>query len=494
MKNLPLKNRILFFGDNLEILREKIPDESFDLIYLDPPFSSNRDYNILFQEGLQESEAQIQAFEDTWHWSRDAEKIFEELIGVRKSKTRTNENIADLMQALEKIIKKNDVMAYLTMMTIRFIELHRVLKNTGSLYLHCDPTASHYLKIILDVVFGKKNFRNEIIWFYKTGGASKKWFAKKHDTIFFYTKSDNYAFNLQKEKSYMMHTYGFKKSEFFKDEKGQYTWVFMKDVWEIPAVGSADKERLGYPTQKPEALLERIIKASTNEGNWVLDPFCGCGTTIAVAEEFNRRWVGIDITMLAVNLIRRRLANKFAGKYLPISVDGIPRDLASAKALWKKNPFEFEYWILDLVEAVPAQSKSKEKMRGPDKGIDGVMNFLVDVDNGSYKYGKALVQVKGGGVERKDIATLKGDVEREGAQCGVFITLEEPTQPMREEAVKAGLFKVPFTVKEFPKIQIITVKELLFSRKRPDLPFPPKPYHKEAQKVENNNSFQYGIL
>ncbi|MBI3335523.1 MAG: restriction endonuclease [Candidatus Portnoybacteria bacterium] len=498
----PLKNRTLFFGDNLEILREKIPDESFDLIYLDPPFNSNRNYNILFQEGLQESEAQVQAFEDSWHWTQDTEKIFQELIGVRKSDTKINENISDLMQALEKIVKKNDVMAYLTMMTIRLIELHRVLKSTGSLYLHCDPTASHYLKIILDVVFGKKNFRNEIVWAYRGGGAPHKDFGRRHDIILRYSKSDDYSFYPDPVRMpYQAEGIGRVDESMWGRHKGtdkiykpHPLGKIPEDWWIINPLNANDPERLGYPTQKPEALLERIIKSSTKEGDWVLDPFCGCGTTVAVAEQLNRRWVGIDITMLAINLIRHRLTSKFAGKYLPITIDGIPRDLGSARALWKKNPFEFEYWVLDMVEAVPAQSKTKERMRGADKGIDGVMNFIVDVSNGDFKYGKALVQVKGGHVERKDIATLKGDIERERAKCGVFVTLEEPTKPMREEAVKAGTFKVPFTVKEFSKVQIITIKELLFSRKRPELPLPPKPYHKEAQRVELNDSIQNGIF
>ena len=508
MKALPLENRTLFFGDNLEILREKIPDESFDLIYLDPPFNSNRNYNILFKEGLQESEAQVQAFEDSWHWTHDTEKVFQELVGVRKSQTKINENIADLMQALEKIVKKNDVMAYLTMMTIRLIELRRVLKDTGSLYLHCDQTASHYLKIILDVVFEKRNFRNEIIWSYNKWAVGQKIFSRNHDVILFYGKDISHIkFNtlLQPRAPSTLKRFGNKmiisaidpktgKRMPSKIKDDESAGVKMSDVWSVPIIAPVSKERIGYPTQKPEALLERIIKASTNEGDFVLDPFCGCGTTIAVAEQLKRKWVGIDITMLAVNLIRRRLADKFDGRYLPIIIDGIPRDLASAKALWKKNPFEFEYWVLDMVEAVPAQSKSKERMRGADKGIDGVINFLIDVSNGDWKYGKALVQVKGGHVERKDIATLKGDVEREKAACGIFITQEEPTRPMRDEAVKAGSFNVPFTVKEFSKIQVITVKELLFSRKRPNLPFPPKPYHKEAKRVEDNHAIQNGIF
>src|SRR6266566_215711 len=302
-----MNNRSLYFGDNLEVLREKFPgnDGYFDLIYLDPPFNSNRNYNVLFKEGLVDSEAQTHAFEDSWHWTHEAQAEFDHLV------TNTNEAISNLMLALEKVVGHNDVLAYLTMMTVRLFELHRVLKSTGSIYLHCDPTASHYLKILMDTVFGVSNFRNEIIWFYKTGGASKRHFSRKHDVILFYTKTDDYVFNAQKEKSYMMHEYGFKKSDFQKDEQGQYTWVYMKDVWEIPSIGSADSQRLGYPTQKPLALLERIIGASSNAGDVVLDPFCGCGTTIDAAQRLERRWIGIDITSIATNLIKTRLLDTY---------------------------------------------------------------------------------------------------------------------------------------------------------------------------------------
>jgi len=484
-----MKNRTLYFGDNLEILRKKIPDKTFDLIYLDPPFNSNRNYNVLFKEGLQDSPAQVQAFEDSWHWNEDSKHTFDHLV------TKSTGDISNLMQALEKMIGHNDMLAYLTMMTVRLIELHRVLKNTGSIYLHCDPTASHYLKVVMDAIFGKKNFRNEIIWFYKTGGASKDHFSKKHDTIFFYTKTEDYFFCPQKEKSYMMHEYGFKKSEFFKDEKGQYTFVLMKDVWEIPSVGSADKQRLGFPTQKPEALLERIIKASSKEGDLILDPFCGCGTTVSVAERLKRNWVGIDITTLAINLIKRRLRDQFGLGVKQIITDGLPTDLAAAKEMFTKDAFQFEYWALDLINAMPGPSKSKENMRGADKGIDGIVTFYKGATNGKTEYGKAIVQVKGGATHRNDIATLKGDVEREKADCGIFITLEAPTKPMIQEAVDAGSFSVMFSDKfEFPKIQTLTVEELL-KGKQPNLPYGlVKNYHKEAKAVEEDNNIRQNNL
>ena len=498
-----MQNRTLYFGDNLEILRDKFPDKPdgdgyFDLIYLDPPFNSNRDYNVLFKEGVTDSQAQVQAFEDSWHWTDEAQYIFEELVGTRKSKTKINEQVSNLMQALEKLVGHNDVLAYLTMMTIRLIELRRVLKKTGSIYLHCDPTASHYLKIVMDAIFGKQNFQNEIIWHYRRWSAAASRFQRMHDIIFWYTKSDKYIFtkplqpytNPEYIEDTVRGVVGGKLVR-LKDEKGEYLkrekenkGVLMHDVWEdINFIPPTAKERLGYPTQKPEALLERIINASSKEGDLILDPFCGCGTTVAVAERLNRQWVGIDITALAINLIKKRIQNQFPGRPMRITVDGLPKDLTGAKSLFKKDPFEFEYWVLDLVNAMPAQSKSKENMRGADKGIDGIITFIKDMKDNKPIFGRLVVQVKGGGVQRNDIATLKGDVEREKADGGLFITLEEPTRPMREEAVGAGKFGVSFSKFEFPKIQIITIKELLLG-KRPNIPLMSMPYYKKAQAVK----------
>lgn len=526
-----MQNRTLFFGDNLEILREKFPDKPdadgyFDLIYLDPPFNSNRDYNVLFKEGATDSQAQVQAFGDSWHWTTEAQKAFEELVGVKSSKTKINEQISNLMLALEKLVGHNDVLAYLTMMTIRLIELKRVLKKTGSIYLHCDPTASHYLKLMMDAIFGKQNFKNEIVWHYRRWTNVSSRFKAMHDIILFYTKSNEHTFNLieieptesQKaviEKGYNVNSVmkgGIKILQLliYNKEKvanlvksgildlSKYGNIINRDtikteandVWDIQYLHSQAKERLGYPTQKPEALLERVIKASSKEGDWVLDPFCGCGTTVAVAEKLDRKWIGIDITTLAINLIKHRLRKQFVDKNIKIWVDGLPKDLSGAKALFKKDPFQFEYWCLDLVNAMPAQNKTKENMRGADKGIDGVITFMKGIaEKGGYEYGKILVQVKGGGVQRSDIATLKGDVEREKAEGGLFITLEESTLPMRQEAVSSGSFGVNFSKVEFPKIQIITVKDLL-NDKTPNLPSWSEPYYKQAKKVEVDNKNQ----
>lgn len=491
-----MQNRTLCFGDNLEVLREKIPDETFDLIYLDPPFNSNRNYNVIFKEGMVESSAQTNAFEDSWHWTQGTQKIFDHLV------RETNENISNLMQSFAKILGlQNDMMAYLTMMTIRLIELRRVLKSTGSIYLHCDPTASHYLKIVMDAVFGAKNFRNEIIWTYRRWPSKSKMFQTMHDTIFFYVKdaNKNYVFNtiLQPLADITLKIHKGKKQQatfidgkrLSRDQEEESIGTPIPDYWYIPAVAGNAKERLGYPTQKPEALLDRIIEASSNEGDLILDPFCGCGTTIAVAEKLNRNWIGIDVSSLAIKVIKDRLSQQFAGKSLlqKITIDGLPKDLNGAKLLFGKNPWDFEYWALFLIKgAIPSKNKTPENMKGADKGIDGVITFLKDASKNEY--GKIIIQVKGGHTQRNQIATLKGDVEREKAEGGLFITLEEPTRPMIEEAILAGSYKTNYSLKEFPKIQILTIKELLAGI-QPDLPYGlVKNHFKQAQPIENNNN------
>jgi len=501
------KNK-LYFGDNLAILREHIPDESVDLIYLDPPFNSKATYNVLFSEknGTQ-SAAQITAFEDTWHWGMESEAAYHEIVtGGGK--------LADLVGALRQFLGSNDMMAYLTMMAIRLQEMHRVLQDTGSLYLHCDPTASHYLKLVMDAVFGPVSFKNEISWrrSHPRGQASTR-FGSNHDVLLFYVKdaskacwnppymtydpvkaAQQYSVTDDDGRRYQLTsllnpnpnrpnlTYEFmgvtkvwrwtrKRMEaeaakgriivprggkgiprykrYLDEQKG----VPVDDFWGDIKIANG-LERLGYPTQKPEALLERIIKASSNAGDVVLDPFCGCGTAIAVAERLHRRWVGIDITHLAIALMKHRLHDTFVDELSPYEVIGDPKDLGGACALAQEDRYQFEWWALSLVDAQPAQDKKK----GADKGIDGLIYFI---DNAEGKLKRILVQVKSGHVMRSQVSDLCHAVDRENAAIGLFITLEEPTRPMIEEAATASFYEAKELGKKYPRLQILTIEELL---------------------------------
>ena len=524
----------LYFGDNLSVLREQIADESVDLIYLDPPFNSNATYNVLFEEKSgQASTAQITAFDDTWHWDLGSEAAYREVV------TDGPQQLGKLLMAMREFLGQNDMMAYLTMMAQRLAELHRVLKPTGSIYLHCDPTASHYLKLLMDSVFGKEFFRNEVIW-KRTGshGGAKRW-GPIHDTILFFSRTDEYLWNRsfqEYSREYIEKNYG------QEDERGPYQLVSLTGAgtrrshsgqawrginptdsgrhWAIPAsslqaaypnrsdlsdltsqdkldlleqagliywppsgtiprqiryldegegvpiqdvvtdippIGARARERLSYPTQKPEALLERIINASSNEGDVVLDPFCGCGTAVAVAERLKRRWIGIDVTHLAISLMKHRLHDTFGEDLSAYSIAGLPEDVESARALATESEhdgrYQFEYWALGLIDARPSGK------RGADAGIDGYINFF---DDNSGRAKQIIVQVKSGHVNRGMIATLKGDMEREDAAIGVLITLAEPTEPMNQEAIGAGFYEpAGLPGNQYPKVQILTIEQLL---------------------------------
>jgi len=459
-----LKTNVLYYGDNLEILRKYIPDNSIDLVYLDPPFNSKKDYNILFKEnGGVESEAQIKAFTDTWHWTQAAENTYHDIV------TNGPLKVGQLIGALHDAIGQNDVMAYLVMMASRLIELHRVLKPTGSLYLHCDPTASHYLKLVLDQVFGPTNFTNEVIWYKNSGGIGRKSFSKRHDTLFSYHKSANYFYDGKAVGDLREQNEGTFGGYFGIDENGRkwrgvrksgklYKYYMDEpknpdDVWIVAQIPERDKtERLGYETQKPLALLERIIKASSNEGDIVLDPFCGCGTALVAAQKLNRRWIGIDITHLAITLMRNRLKDSFG---IDAEVVGEPVDLASAKSLARQDRYQFQWWALGLIKARPLG----EKKKGADKGIDGVIQFI---DDPSGKPKRAVVQVKSGHVGVNAIRELKAVAAHDA--LGIFITLEPPTGPMQTEAVSAGFYHSPGWNKDYPKIQILTIEELLHGK------------------------------
>ncbi len=508
------KNK-LYFGDNLDILREHVPEESVDLIYLDPPFNSNATYNALFKEVSGEgSTAQIQAFDDTWHWSMETEYAYQGVVmhGPKK--------LADLLQAMRSFLGQNDMMAYLTMMAERTVELHRVLKPTGSIYLHCDPTASHYLKLLMDAAFGPGTFRNEISWHRSNPKSLHSMnFPNCRDVILRYSKTHVVTFN----KLFTEHDISYvSKAYKYMDEQGRqyrllpllnpndnrpnltYEFLGVTRVWrwsrermqkayedglvvqlkpgavpqyklyledskgktitndwnDIPQ--AAGGEHLGYPTQKPEALLERIIRTSSNEDDVILDPFCGCGTAVTVAERLKRRWIGIDVTHIAISLMKYRLHDTFGDQLSPYEVVGAPLDVASARALALESEhdgrYQFEYWALGLVDARPANSRRK----GADAGVDGYINFF---DDATGKAKTVLVQVKSGRVRRDHVATLKGDMAREKAALGLLIVLESPTQPMLQEAMAAGVY-VPkyFPSHQFPCVQVVTIEDLLDGR------------------------------
>jgi site-specific DNA-methyltransferase (adenine-specific) len=503
------KNK-LYLGDNLDILRNYVEDESVDLIYLDPPFNSNATYNVLFQEKSGEkSAAQITAFEDTWHWGQESEYAYQEI--VRESPKK----LADLIQAFRMFLGQNDMMAYLTMMAQRMYELNRVLKPTGSIYLHCDPTASHYLKLLMDAVFGFDKYRNEIIWKRTSGHSDATKYGRVHDVILYYSKNDNPVWNKTHqtyEDSYINQYYRYQDQDGRRWMSGDlgaagllgggydYEWKGIRRIWRVPektmeqleqdgrifytkngiprikryldeseglpiqdtwtdieALRSWHQERLNYPTQKPEAILERIIIASSNEKDLILDPFCGCGTAVAVAERLHRRWIGIDITHLAITLMRHRLSNAFGNELSPYEIIGQPKDLESARVLAQESEhegrYQFEWWALGLVDARPAQDKQK----GADKGIDGYVYFF---DDNSGKAKTIIVQVKSGHVSASHIRDLKGVIDREKAEIGVYITLEEPTKPMKEEAASTGFYEPEhFPGNYYPRIQILTIQE-----------------------------------
>ena len=455
----------LYYGDNLKVLREYIPDSSVDLIYLDPPFNSKADYNILYKEPTGEpSEAQITAFEDTWHWTEDTERTFLEITKVASPK------VIEMMRSFRNFIGENDVMAYLTMMCVRLVELQRVLKPTGSIYLHCDPTASHYLKILMDVIFGKKNFRNEIVWCYRGGGTPKKDFGHRHDIILRYSKSEEYNFfpdlvRIPYQAEGISRTddamWGKHKGT-DKVYKPHPLGKVPEDWWAMNILNANDPERLGYPTQKPLALLERIIKSSSEEGQVLLDPFCGCGTSITAAQDLKRHWIVIDITHLSINLIKWRMKHMFGLEpRKDYKVIGEPEDLNGAKELASQNRYQFQWWATALIDARPYGDKKK----GSDTGIDGYLYYQED----QKTINKAIVSVKSGKPSVNDIRDLGHVIEREKSEIGILITLSPPTKDMKEEAAKKGFYESQTLHKIFPKLQILTIKEIL-SGKKPQTP------------------------
>lgn len=528
----------LYYGDNLHVLRELLQhryDGFVDLVYLDPPFNSNRNYSVLFaNKSGEKSDAQIEAFEDTWQWGPQAEAEFRELLH------QENTDVAEMMEALRSFLGENEMMAYLVMMANRLLLLHKALKPTGSLYLHCDPTASHYLKIVLDGVFGAVNFLSEVVWKRTSSHSSSKRWGPIHDVILLYAKSEEFTWNKvyqPYDESYIDQFYR------YKDENGKYTvgdltgsgtrkgdsgkpwkginptakgrhWAvpvniikdaapeknldslstqekldildsiglvhwpergtmprlkrYLRDdkgtviqdiIVDISPVQPHAREKLGYPTQKPLALLERIIQASSNEGDIVMDPFCGCGTAVHAAQKLGRQWIGIDITHLAISLIEKRLNDAFPG--IEYEVHGTPKDLGGARDLFQRDPFQFEWWACSLVNAQPYGGKK----RGADSGIDGLIYF----EDEKNKVKKIIVQVKGGNVGVKYIRELISVVDREKAAIGLFISLNEPTKPMITEALKAGYYESPHFA-PVEKIQILSIEGLMDKTHMPHYP------------------------
>ena len=527
-------NRLLF-GDNLPWLRDLklFPDASVDLVYLDPPFNSNADYNVLFREASGEaSQAQFHAFTDTWNWA-DAAQTYAEFVDHCP-----NTAVVEMVEALHSFLKNSPMMAYLAMMAPRLVELHRVLKPTGSLYLHCDPTASHYLRMLLDGIFGAENFRNEIAWKRTTAHNDPKRFGRIGDRLLFYSNSAQKTFNRSSGEYSVEQLSRYK----YEDESGKFRaenltaphlsktrtiewrgthpgpdrqWRFsveelerlyaegrillqkdgrprkdgmkeylheaggppLQDIWTDIILAPTSGERLGYPTQKPQALLERIIAASSNKGDIVLDPFCGCGTTIHAAQKLGRQWVGIDVTYLAINLIKRRLRDAF-GKAAKFEEKGQPTDFGSAKRLAELDKWQFQQWALSLID--DARPRTEGDGKGADRGVDGMLYFYESRD----KREKILVQVKGGGVKRSDVATLLGDVNNQKFVGGILITLEKPTKPMREEAADAGRYESKlWHDKDYPKIQMLTIEGLLSGKERVEAPPQMNPFAKAQRET-----------
>jgi len=464
------EGNVLYYGDNLDVLRRHIRDESIDLIYLDPPFNSNADYNVLFSEHGEKAAAQVQAFTDTWTWDTDARRDYEEIV-------EAGGRVADTMRAFYTMLGGSDMMAYLARMSLRLVELHRVLKPTGSLFLHCDPTASHYLKLLLDSIFGPKHFRNEIAWCYwGPGSPGQRQFSRKHDVILWYAAGPTWTFNADAvrvahaDKTVENYKVGLVGSGFAAGDVGAVRALdsggkIPEDWWPI-AIAPRGKEYLGYPTQKPIKLLERIVLAASNPSDVVLDPFCGCGTTVDAAQGLGRRWIGIDVTHLAVGLIKHRLADRYGPEIVSTyKVVGEPTTVDGARELAHQDRFQFQAWALGLVGARIAGSDKK----GGDKGIDGRLYFH-DAPNAPSK--QIVLSVKAGHLVPSFVRDLRGVMEREQAEIAVLISFEEPTAGMRAEAAEAGFYvsgqddrlkENPWGQK-YPRIQLLTVRELLDGR------------------------------
>ncbi len=558
----------LYYGDNLDVLRRKIASGSVDLCYIDPPFNSKRNYFQIYNNQGGDDAAQAQAFVDTWSWGDEAADGLAYILDIERLQpshagaTAWTEQTVELIRGLEKVLGRGSLLAYLVHMTLRIVEIHRVLKPTGSFYLHCDPTASHYLKLVCDAVFCGQggDFLNEIVWKRTTAHSDTKGrFSHETDVILFYSKASVTTWNPQHSE----HSESYKNSHYrhldhdgrryrhdniirsasmwprpnlvydYKgftppwgrrmvrekieelDKRGRIHWAktgtpyliryldeqpgeIVGNMWDdIPPINSQAAERLGYPTQKPEALMERIVKASSNEGDTVLDAYCGCGTTVAVAQRLNRRWIGIDVTYQSIAPILKRLEDRYKDDWpqveASIKLDGVPRDLESAMALANrkddKTRKEFEKWA--VLTFTKNQGRVNDK-KGADGGVDGYAYFVMDSDGkGGFVNGKAIFQVKSRPGTRADLATLNSDRLREKAEFGFLICTGLPTKPMRDEIAAAGKFKHPMLDREDDRLQVITVAELFerpnWQARRLDLPMARTDTVKSAKAVTKDD-------
>jgi site-specific DNA-methyltransferase (adenine-specific) len=546
-----VQTNVLYYGDNLDILRRYIPDESVDLVYLDPPFNSNRAYNVIFKdESGRKSDAQLLAFEDTWHWGPDAEAQYAYLTNTARNQGRVPSTVSTIVAALRAGIGENQMMAYLVEMAVRLVELHRVLKPTGSLYLHCDPTASHYLRVLLDTVFNPINFRSEVTWQRTNVHSDSKEWSAVSDRLLYYVKDarERYTWNpphLEHSDEYLRSKYRYRDPDgrvyrldnmtspnprpnmmyewkghaspvlgwryeratmerldaegriWYPDSTGkrpqlkryldEMAGTLATNVWtDIAPINSQARERLGYPTQKPVALLERILAASSKPGDIVLDPFCGCGTALVAAQKLDRQWIGIDVTYLSIAVMRARLKDSFG--LTDVEVIGQPTEVEGARSMLVgtglEGQYQFQWWALDLIGAQPMGGVQK---KGADRGIDGVISFSTGPRG---EIGRALVSVKSGSVNSSMVRDLKGVLEREKAEIGLFVTLDEPSGPMHLEATTAGVYQSALSGREYPRIQILTIQELLEEHRRPDLPVLVLPAYQQAERVDKKAAEQ----
>lgn len=536
------ENRTLVRGDNLEEMR-RFPDECIDLIATDPPFNSNRNYFVPYRdEHGQEPDTLIRAFTDTWTWGEAAEDAYNHLL------VEAGGQIGDTIQGLRQFLNETPMMAYLVMMAIRIVEMHRILKPTGNLYLHCDPSASHYLKIILDAIFSASHFRNEIVWQRTSSHNDGNRFGRVHDIILFYSKNPQPLWNpvyTAHDPEYLERAYR------HEDEKGRYrvdnltasgvrqgesgqVWRDVdptavgnhwraprREAWpegveppenyeslsvhekldvldangliywpprgrvpgfrrylstsrgrrvtdvvtDINPLASNSRERTGYPTQKPTELYKRFITASSNESDLVLDPFCGCGTTLVSAEELNRRWIGIDLTYLSIGAVRQQFERLFPQHRERVTVVGTPENEEQALELARHNPHAFEEWCITHV----LKFRSNDR-RGADGGIDGTTRFPLGRIQGRQAHGRAVAQVKGGNYTLGHIRDFRTAMQNVEADLGVFVVTRPPTQGMLTEASRAGTYTHPSYDLSVPVLQIYEIQEY-FRGILPKLPF-----------------------